>query len=498
VKKIALPNGAYITNVYDGAARLLATTLKNAAHTPLNSHAYGYNLAHQRTDHTRTDGSQLSFSYDNLGQLTVVRATNASGTILPGETKGYRYDAAGNLNVRTNSSSGNTTTFTVNVKNELTAVGGVSYYYDANGNLTLTSDYRSYSYDAENQLTKAEQYQVWKTEFSYDGLLRLRKRLDYSWNAGYGQWQLTGETRYVYDGRRVIQERNGSNVPTVAYTRGSDLSGTLEGAGGIGGLLARSHGYSGGSWSTHNYYHADGAGNVTYLVSSGQGMAASYRYDAYGNTVTASGSLAGANVYRFSSKEFLVNSGLSYYGYRFYDPNLQRWLNRDPIGERGPDGPNLYPYVLNNPINNIDSFGLWSFYKWLYTGDGNISDEIYEEALDDAADYANCYMKCMADVNKKGLALAAGAVGASPVPKPLVGVWPGPRKSFFTSKTRIASIVSRGLSGNSAATKALNQAAQGVKRAPGRAAARGGVAAVCIAETAAAAYCAKKCASGGE
>jgi YD repeat-containing protein len=266
VKKIALPNGAYITNVYDGAARLLATTLKNAAHAPLNSHAYGYNLAHQRTDHTRTDGSQLSFSYDNLGQLTVVRATNASGTILPGETKGYRYDAAGNLNVRTNSSSGNTTTFTVNVKNELTAVGGVSYYYDANGNLTSTSDYRSYSYDAENQLTKAEQYQVWKTEFSYDGLLRLRKRLDYSWNAGYGQWQLTGETRYVYDGRRVIQERNGSNVPTVAYTRGSDLSGTLEGAGGIGGLLARSHGYSGGSWSTHNYYHADGGGNVTYLV----------------------------------------------------------------------------------------------------------------------------------------------------------------------------------------------------------------------------------------
>jgi len=53
----------------------------------------------------------------------------------------------------------------------------------------------------------------------------------------------------------VIQERDvGSGVPTVSYTRGNDLSGTLEGAGGIGGLLARSSVYSSGNWSTHNFY----------------------------------------------------------------------------------------------------------------------------------------------------------------------------------------------------------------------------------------------------
>jgi hypothetical protein len=50
------------------------------------------------------------------------------------------------------------------------------------------------------------------------------------------------EIHSIYDEWRVIQERNGSNVPQVSYTRGSDLSGTIEGAGGIGGLLARSHG----------------------------------------------------------------------------------------------------------------------------------------------------------------------------------------------------------------------------------------------------------------
>src|SRR5437867_10774454 len=100
---------------------------------------------------------------------------------------------------------------------------------------------------------------------------------------------------------RVIQERNGgNNTPTVSYTRGNDLSGTFEGAGGIGGLLGRSDGYSGGLWTSHNFYHADGNGNITYLVNNSQMPAASYKYDPFGNTITQSGSLADANVYRFS------------------------------------------------------------------------------------------------------------------------------------------------------------------------------------------------------
>ncbi len=134
----------------------------------------------------------------------------------------------------------------------------------------------------------------------------------------------------------------------------------MEGAGGIGGLLSRSHGYSAGNWSTHNYYHADGNGNVTYLVNSSQTRSASYRYDPYGNALIASELLSHLggipNTYRFSSKLLDLKSGLYYYGCRWYVPNVQRWLNRDPLGEFG--GINLYGYVLNSPVGSIDPSGL--------------------------------------------------------------------------------------------------------------------------------------------
>jgi RHS repeat-associated protein len=127
-------------------------------------------------------------------------------------------------------------------------------------------------------------------------------------------------------------------------------------------LLARSDGYSGGNWTSHNYYFADGNGNVTYMVNSSQTGAAAYRYDPFGNTISSSGSLAGPNVYRFSSKEIHPSSGLYYFGYRFYDASTQRWISRDPLEEYAdpdPDrDPNLYRITLNDPENEIDSLGL--------------------------------------------------------------------------------------------------------------------------------------------
>jgi RHS repeat-associated protein len=357
---VSLPNTAYITNYFDPNARTLGTLLKNNANTTLDAATYSYNTAGQRTQMGRTDSSTVAYTYDPISQIKTALGSGGQST----ENLGFTYDVAWNLNYLTN--NGSTTTFTANSKNELTTVGSTRALYDSNGNITQFGDPTStggidYSYDDENRLTEVDtNYNVssgpligstmaWQTDFTYDGLGRLRKRVEYI----YGVVQST--TTYIYDGFRVIQERDGNNNPTVSYTRGSDLGGSFESAGGIGGLLSRSV-WSGHAWVAHAYYHADGNGNVTYLADSSQGLAASYVYATFGNTTFTNGPLADANVYRFSSKECHINSGMYYFGFRFYAPSLQRWINRDPIEEIG--GINLYECLGNSPLNRVDPLGL--------------------------------------------------------------------------------------------------------------------------------------------
>jgi RHS repeat-associated protein len=182
--------------------------------------------------------------------------------------------------------------------------------------------------------------------------MRQKIRREFSWSGG--AWVSTNEIRYVYDRNVVIQERDVSNAPNVSYTRGKDLNGFLEGAGEITGLVARSQ--PSAPTAQTAFYFCDASGNITTLVSTNQLVVARYLYEPFGNIVSSSGPLADANIYRFSGKEFHKNSGTYYYLYRFYDPNLQRWINRDPVQENG--GENLYGFVLNDPISVRDAFGL--------------------------------------------------------------------------------------------------------------------------------------------
>ncbi len=337
VTQISLPNTSKILNGYNAKPllRFTSTELRNSANAVLNKHSYKYDPGIRRTNQTFTDASFVKYSYDLDNQLTGADAS-------VGTDYNYTYDAGWNIATR------NGTAHTVNDLNQVTSEGGgtLNYFYDHKGNRTsrsASSASLTYIYDTENQLTTVHTDTFltpvasrWRTEFVYDGKQRLRIRKEFGHNGS--SWVQNGETRYIYDGMRVIQERNSANTPTVTYTRGLDFSLTMEGAGGIGGLLARSHGYSGGSWSTHNFYHSDASGNITYMINSAQAMVASYKYDPFGRIESQSGSLATDNVYRFSSKEGLFKttsaggpSDLYYYGYRFYDAQTGRWLNRDPF-----------------------------------------------------------------------------------------------------------------------------------------------------------------------
>jgi len=190
--------------------------------------------------------------------------------------------------------------------------------------------------------------------------------------------------------------------PTVQYLHGRDLSGTVDGAGGIGGLLGRSHGYSSGSWAYHNFYHSDGNGNVTALVNTGGTLQASYIYDPYGRYLSGTGTLLTSNVMRFSSKPWVsflsssATSGLYYYGYRFYDPYLQRWIERDPIGELG--GVNLYSFVANTPFAVFDPMGLLidapSKPEWGPDEDAALTRIVHDCWCDGEASTTDCTFVC--------------------------------------------------------------------------------------------------------
>jgi RHS repeat-associated protein len=399
---------------------MTVTALVNSGGTNLDSSVYTYNVGNQRTAVVRGGENTAAYTYDAIGQVISDQASEVSGGATRwNEQLSYGYDPAGNLHYRTNNAlvenfqvntlnelttntnggrltvmgtttSQNSDTVTVNTSNALvygdatfaatnmpltttyTAIASDSYgrratntvtvniaanttyQYDGNGNLT-NDGLRNFVYDDENQLIQISVPNQWLSQFAYDGKMRRRIRQECAWQSG--AWVRTNQVYYVYDGNEVIQERDVNNLPTTTYTRGRDLSGSLEGAGGIGGLLSMTLNVEPGtSNSNSSYYHSDGNGNVTMLINGSQAIVAKYLYDAFGNVLSKSGLLADANLYRFSSKEAHLNSGLVYYLYRYYDPNLQRWPNRDPIAEWG--GNNVYQFVRNCPINACDILGL--------------------------------------------------------------------------------------------------------------------------------------------
>ena len=169
---------------------------------------------------------------------------------------------------------------------------------------------------------------------------------------------------FLYDGWNMIDEtiHNLSFTLHNSYVWGLDLSGSLQGAGGVGGLLAVVSplplGEGQGEGSTVYLPCYDANGNVMEYLSTDGTLVAHYEYSPFGETVIQSGAMADTFAFRFSTKYWGNEAKLYYYGYRFYSPNVGRWLSRDPIGENG--GLHLYGFVANRPIIAVDILGFSS------------------------------------------------------------------------------------------------------------------------------------------
>ena len=167
-------------------------------------------------------------------------------------------------------------------------------------------------------------------------------------------------TYYLYHGWNCYAECESlSATPTLAsaalarsHVWGLDLSSTMEGAGGVGGLVWTKNQGTG----ANHLVCQDGNGNVRKLINSSTfAISASYDYGPFGELLRASGPEAKANRYRFSTKPQDPVTGLLYYTNRWYDSTNGRWPSRDPIEENG--GMNLYGFVRNNGVNRSDVLG---------------------------------------------------------------------------------------------------------------------------------------------
>jgi RHS repeat-associated protein len=154
------------------------------------------------------------------------------------------------------------------------------------------------------------------------------------------------------------------------YVWGSDLSGSLQGAGGVGGLLKVT---CVGTGTTNAFVAHDGNGNVAALLDAANGnVCARYEYGPFAEATRVSGPLAKVVPVRFSTKYVDDESGLCYYGYRYFAPTTGRWLTRDPLrnspargfgaslrrGLLPRDWLNLYACVANAPVDSVDNLGL--------------------------------------------------------------------------------------------------------------------------------------------
>ena len=228
--------------------------------------------------------------------------------------------------------------------------------YDLDGNLTDDGEW-AYAWDAENRLktiTRTARAQTAgapyrRVEFTYDAQHRCAERREHHAAAG----PVVKTERYIYDGWNRIATLNAANQPQQRFTWGSDLSGGLQSAGGVGGLL----------WivdvttTTTHLACMDGNGNVTTLVNAATKQpTARYEYSPFGDLLRQTGTYAAQNPYRFSTKPQDPTTALLYYGYRWLKPDWNTWTSRDPIQEQG--GINLYGFIGNDGVNQWDYLGL--------------------------------------------------------------------------------------------------------------------------------------------
>ncbi|MCB9608869.1 MAG: hypothetical protein H6716_19925 [Polyangiaceae bacterium] len=350
VSAVVLPNAQRLETTWDSLGRLSERKIKGglpdvslgaepewvgarpgAEAQSLTLHYRGEQLAE-----TWSEKSQ-SFAYDRVGQLTEVRENDAI-------TESYAYDVVGNITRK----DGVTRSYRSVV---LERVGADEFEFDDDGRLVTKRTAKgawNYSWDPCGNLSKVLTPDGQRVGFEYDPLgRRTRKQVD---RPGALGWDTVSDVQYVWFGEELIHEQDVKaphGAVTYAQREPDDL------------VLAAYTPDSG--WQV--FVHGVG-GFPDATISENGAVQAGPDRTAFGVTPQASDLKV-----RFPGQWYDAETGLCYNRYRYYDPELGRYLSPDPIGLYG--GLNTYRYVENVPVSHADPNGLGCLVT--ISGSGNSS-----------------------------------------------------------------------------------------------------------------------------
>ena len=311
---MTLPNGQTLQMNFSGSSslqQLKEIIHKGPAAQAISRFGYAYDDELHITSLTNqldnTSALVDSAQYDSSGQLTSYTQSKSGGGQ---NVYQFGYDVSDNRVTET--INGTNTTATVNALNQISSVQPIiaaiaQYEWDGAGRLA-----------AVTQGTK-------RSEFSYDGFGRRVKIVEKESNA------VVSERRFIWVGFQIAEERDGANALVKRFF---------------------SQGFTSAAGTF--FYTRDQLGSIREVVDSLGTIRARYSYDPFGRRTKISGDIDAD--FGFSGHFYHVTSKLVLTYARAYDPNLGRWISRDPSGESS--GINLYAYVHNNPLRFTDALGL--------------------------------------------------------------------------------------------------------------------------------------------
>jgi RHS repeat-associated protein len=301
IRKLALPGNVELNYEYDALKRVTSLSALSWSQRALEYDLSGNLLSFQICDR------ETRFTYDDLSQLTSEK----------GEfNHSYIHDSLYNLVDR----DGIKTSY-----NAINQPLDVEQTYDSNGNLISSGD-RVFRYDALDRLIQVQTPSE-KLHFTYDAFNRRLTK---------------NEASFIYQGDHEI-----GMIEKGCLKQFRTLGGHGSGAE-IGASLALEL-----EGQVYAPIH-DHRGNISALFDTAGTLIASFTYSAFGESHSSNDV---DNPWLFSSKRLDSETGLYYFGRRYYDPSSHRWLSADPIKFDG--GQNLYAYVLNNPLIHLDEYGLF-------------------------------------------------------------------------------------------------------------------------------------------